>query len=693
MVGLRDALFAALSFQESGRHAEADELYARILDAVPEQPDALHLWGILAAQTGRLDVANDRIRRAIAQRADVADYHANLGNVLRELGRTGEATVCYRTALTLRPDDAQSVEQLGMALQMQGRLGAAADAHRALTRLRPDDQEAHYRLGVALQGEGRFAEAAEAFRSSLTLRPDRPESWFKLGASLQAHGCFDEAAAAYRGALSLQPDFVEAGFNLGVTLRRHGHLNHAIAAFRAAARLQPGDADALCTLGDALMERGRAEDALAVYRDVLALRPDLPQVHTGLGNALLERNRGAEAVARFRIAVALRPDDAGACNNLGIALIEQGLPDRADLAYRRALRLKPDYAEALGNLGIALKEQRRVAEALAAYRRALALAPAYAEAHWNHGIALLLQGNLRQGWDEHEWRWKCREFTKANWRLNRPVWSGEAAQGKTILLQAEQGLGDTIQFVRYVPMVQALGWTVVLEVQDSLLGLFGSMPGVTLIPKGQPLPHVDACCPLLSLPRALGTTLDRVPATVPYLSTDPARVAHWKERLGQGPEPRVGLVWAGNPQFPGDRQRSPRLEGLRAALDVPGVRFFGLQKGPGREDLERVPLPASFTDLGPEIRDFADTAAIMENLDLVISSCTGPAHLAGALGRPVWLVLKAVPDWRWLLDRDDSPWYPTMRLFRQSKAGDWASVSERIASELARLRSVLSRLC
>jgi len=262
---------------------------------------------------------------------------------------------------------------------------------------------------------------------------------------------------------------------------------------------------------------------------------------------------------------------------------------------------------------------------------------------------------------------------------------GEDIAGRTILLYAEQGLGDTLQFVRYAPQVAARGARVLLEVQPPLVSVLSGLQGVErVIARGEPLPDFDVECPLMSLPRAFGTTLGNVP-TAPYLRPDSQRAAHWRERLRGGEGLKVGLVWAGNPRFPGDRLRSPRLEGLRAVLDVPGVRFFGLQKGPGREDLERVPVPDGFTDLGPEIDDFADTAAIMANLDLVISSCTGPAHLAGALGVPLWVVLPYSPDWRWLTAREDSPWYPTARLFRQSRVGDWADVAERAADALRAL--------
>ncbi|MDQ2102368.1 tetratricopeptide repeat protein, partial [Azospirillum isscasi] len=431
-----------------------------------------------------------------------------------------------------------------------------------------------------------------------------------------------------------------------------------------------------------LAER-RAEAAERAAPRPAALAPGLPAARMLLGSACAAQKRNEEAETAYRAALALAPGYGAAWENLGSLLAGQGRFEEALAAFAAAVERGTAGPSLWAARGGALLAMARPVEALADFDRVLEARPGDAGMRWNRGFARLLAGDYEGGWPEFDWR---RHDARAEppWRrFAQPTWTGEDIAGRTVLLYAEQGLGDTLQFVRYVPLVAERGGRVILEVQRPLLGVLSGLTGVErTIARGDPLPDFDLECPVMSLPRAFGTTLDRVPAAVPYLRPDPRRAAAWNERLADGEGLRVGLVWAGNPRFPGDALRSPRLAGLRPVLDVPGVRFFGLQKGPGREDLERVDMPPSFTDLGPEIADFADTAAIMANLDLVISSCTGPAHLAGALGVPVWVVLPLAPDWRWLLGREDSPWYPTARLFRQTRVGDWAEVAGRAADAL-----------
>ncbi|HEY0837851.1 MAG TPA: hypothetical protein VGE72_28300, partial [Azospirillum sp.] len=343
---------------------------------------------------------------------------------------------------------------------------------------------------------------------------------------------------------------------------------------------------------------------------------------------------------------------------------------------------EPADVAALSTRANAARDLGRLAEAVAGHGRADRLSGGEPTVRWNYALALLLAGRLQEGFAAHEARWRARGFPTAPRGLPQPLWQGEDIADRTILLHEEQGRGDAIQFARYAPLVAARGARVVLEVGEDLVGLMRTLPGVdTVIARGEDVPPVDVQCPLLSLPHAFGTTLATVPANVPYLAADPARAAGWRRRLA-GDGLKVGLVWAGNPAFAGDRDRSPGLVALLPLLDVPGVRFYGLQLGPGREELADRALPAAFTDLAPHVADFMDTAAIMDNLDLVISSCTSPAHLAGALGRPVWVLLSAVPDWRWLMGRVDSPWYPTARLFRQPRPGDWAAVVAEVRAAL-----------
>ena len=338
------------------------------------------------------------------------------------------------------------------------------------------------------------------------------------------------------------------------------------------------------------------------------------------------------------------------------------------------------------SLGAVRQGQRRTAAAAAAYRRVVAINPAHAGAWMNLAWAQLISGDYRQGWETFEWRWRRDDFTSPQRHFSQPQWNGEPLEGRTLLLHAEQGFGDAVQFLRYAPMAMAAGGRVVLETPAALAPLVNaSMPDLETIIAGEPPPPFDAHCPLMSLPRAFRTDITTIPAPRAYLRAPADRAAAWSAQVAAAATAgrlRVGVLWAGNPAFRGDRFRSPRLQAFLPLLATPDVDFFGLQMGEGRADQEGADLGAHFHDFGHLIKDFADTAAIMESLDLVISSCTAPAHLAAALGRPTWIALPYSPDWRWLLDRDDSPWYPTVRLFRQSRRGDWSDVADRLAAAL-----------
>ncbi|MCH8036190.1 MAG: hypothetical protein IIC53_03595, partial [Proteobacteria bacterium] len=323
-------------------------------------------------------------------------------------------------------------------------------------------------------------------------------------------------------------------------------------------------------------------------------------------------------------------------------------------------------------------------EAVASFHKALDIEPDYADAHHNFSLTLLLQGDFPNGFEQYEWRRRTKMCPRRVFA--QPEWDGGPFPGRTLLLHAEQGLGDTLHFIRYAPLVRDLGGRVVIECQKPLADLLGSVAGIdAIVPEGNPLPPFDLHTPLLSLPHLLGTTEATVPTAVPYLSPEPGAVEVWRHRVGRGEELKVGLVWAGSPGHKNDRNRSISLERLRPLLDVPGIRFFALQVGERASDIEAVGLQGLIDDISPDLNDFADTAAALSVLDLLISVDTAPAHLAGALGRPVWLLLPFVPDWRWMMDREDSPWYPTMRLFRQPMRSDWLSVIHRIGNELAAL--------
>ncbi len=365
-----------------------------------------------------------------------------------------------------------------------------------------------------------------------------------------------------------------------------------------------------------------------------------------------------------------------------MALAALGRFAEAENCYHEALRLNPRYAEAHNNLASALQALGRHEEALAGYDLALLYQPDSASAHWNRSLAWLQQGDYQRGWPEYEWRWRRDRVVRR--RLPGAPWDGAPLDGRTLLIYPEQGLGDQIQFVRYAPLARQQGGRVVVECPPALLGLFATCPGIDqLVAEGTPLPPFDVHVPVMSLPHRLGTTLETIPAAVPYLSADPARVASWAEVLAGIPGYRVGIAWQGNPRHAWDRHRSIPLARFAPLAQVPGVRLVSLQKGPGVEQLRGLAerLPVAVLPDGPE-GTFLDTAAVVSQLDLVVTADTALAHLAGALGVPVWVALSAHSDWRWLRDREDTPWYPSMRLFRQATLGDWPGVFACMAAEL-----------
>lgn len=483
----------------------------------------------------------------------------------------------------------------------------------------------------------------------LAQRPSSSVEQFQQAVELQARHQNLAAAYGYVRALQLEPGLFEAAFNLAVLLQRMGQGQEAIACYRQALHLKPNYAPAWGNLGVALREAGQNRDAIDSFRQALRCQPGIPDVLNNLGNALRAEDEPAAAIACFRAALRRSPANAGIQANLGNVLREVGRLEEAAAALRHAVELQPDYADA----------------------------------HWDLAFARLLQGDFRSGWAEYEWRWRRTDSPPRSFAA--PLWRGENLAGQTLLVHAEQGAGDAIQFVRFVSVLAAQGTRVVLECPRALAGLFASVAGVQrVIVRGDALPEFDWHVPLMSLPHRLGTTLDSVPAVVPYLRPPAEKPVALPPPGGNRLAAlRVGLAWRGNPQHQNDRRRSLPFAALEPLFTVPGVAFYNLQVSATAEFAGEAAHQDRLRDLGNLIHSFSDTGALVAQLDLVISADTSVAHLAGALARPVWLLLPFAPDWRWLLQRDDSPWYPTMRLFRQPAPGDWTSVVQAVRAALA----------
>ncbi len=571
-------------------------------------------------------------------------------------------------------------------LHQAGRSVEAERLYRAIIASPSDHAVASYGLGLLCAAQGRSREAIEAYLDAIAIRPDFVDAYINLGTMMLGLGRGREAEAMYRHAVALSPENAMAHGNLGKALHDLGRIDEAIAAYRTGIALQPDSAVIHANFGAALLEQQAWDDAATVTRRAIALDAADTMAHANLGTALLHLGRHQEALAACRECIALQPQGPAIHATLGGVMLELGEPQEAASLCRHSIALDPIQPDAHFNLSHALKGMNRLDEAALAAREAIALRPESADYHFHLAHILLLQGDFEHGWSEYEWRKQQPDFA---WIGNllagrpQPLWLGEDIGDKTILVFTEQGLGDIIQFARYLPLLVRRAGRVIVAASPRTLRLLGTIEGIEVVPLEQvPQQNFDVYCPLLSLPRAFGTRLDNIPAQVPYLHADPSETARWNERIGGGAF-RVGIVWAGNPATVRDRFRSPRLSSVAPLFSTPGVDFVVLQVGPGRSDCDAMPLPPHVLDLGNEVTDLTDTAAIMAGLDLMISSCTGPLHLAGALGVPTWAMIPFAPHFPWRLEHTDTAWYPTMRLYRQEQFGqDWSGVVGRIGVDL-----------
>ena len=673
----------ASALHQAGRLADAETIYHRILAVRPGHFGCLHSLGVISHQRGKYTEAVDQIDAALKIAPDNIFALNNRGIALNKLERFAEALASYDRALATQPDFAEALLNKGNTLQALKRFAEALASYDRALAARPDYVEALSNRGGALKELKRFTEALASYARALALWPDYPEALSNRGNILNELRQFTEALASYDRALVLRPHYAEALCNRAVALHGLKRFAEALASCDRALSLRPDLAEAHANRGNALQGLKRFEEALESYDRALVLRPDHAETHSNRGTAVHELKRFDEALASHERALVLQPDLAEAHYNHGNALHTLKRLDEALASYERALALRPDYVEALANRGVTLHEQKRFAEALASYDRALALRPDFADAHYNAALSLLLAGDLERGFEKYEWRWETEQLGGGKRNFSEPLWRGSNdIAGKTILLHAEQGFGDTIQFCRYAPRVASYGARVVLEVQEPLRGLIGTLPGaLSVISRGERLPDFDAHCPLLSLPLAFGTQLMTIPSETPYLRASAQRVMRWGDRLGARRRPRIGLAWSGRPTHKNDHNRSIEFRGLLPLLEFDAT-FVSLQRQVRADDAALLQNHSDVLHFGAEFADFADTAALIANLDLVISVDTSVAHLAGALAKPVWVLLPFVPDWRWLLDREDSPWYASARLFRQDDTCAWDGVISRVRAAL-----------
>lgn len=614
--------------------------------------DALCAAALRLLRVGQLAEAEDACRRALTLDATSIDALHAMGRVCLALKRVDDAIEWFARAIRLNISAPHSFVGLAQALTLAGRLDDAIKAYDRALQLQPDAVESWDALAELLQRTGRYAEAALACDRLLQLVPDRVATWFRLGEVLEQQGRRDEAALTFDQALKLKPDLVEAANRAGAVHFDAGRYDEAIARFDRSLAAKPDQGGVLCLKGISLRRLRRYDEAQASGRRAHELAPDDPDIANSYGCILQNLGRHGEAVAVFDKAIAIRPQTAEFHNHRGTSLAELHRFEAAFASFDRAVTLKPDLADA----------------------------------HWNAALFRLLTGDFARGWAAREWGRKCRAVGFAERSFDAPLWLADAPlPGKSILLHSDEGLGDTIQFARYATMVAAQGARVMLEVDAVLQPLLAGIDGVTqCLARGiDATPTIDYHCPLSSLPLAFATRLDTIPAAPGYLPRPSAeRCAAWEHRLGPHDRLRVGLVWSGNPAHLNDHNRSMPLATLAPLFEVE-ARFISLQTDARAADKALLATRNDILDLTADIGDFVDTAALIDGLDLVITVDTSVAHLAGALGKPTWIMLPFTPDYRWLLGRDDSPWYPSVRLFRQDERRNYADVVARVRNALA----------
>lgn len=683
------------AFLSAQRPAEALASYNTAIALDPRHARAFCNRSVALRLLGRSQEAIRSCDQAIALDAGSAEAYCNRGSALVDQKQSAQALSDFDRAIGLKPDYAEAYCNRGAALIELGRHADAVASTEKAIALRPTYAEAHCNRGNALVGLERLEEAIAGYDRALALSPALAEAWLGRANALAAQQRYDSAIDSYGRALAVKAGFVAAWLGRANALVNLGRYDEALGDYDRALTLSPEHDGIMVSRGNVLIELKRYDEADAAYRNALAIDPGKAGVWLGRGNLFYAIKRYEEATRSYDRALEIDPALAGAWLGRGNLYRELGRHDEALGAYQTALALNPRLAEAWVGRGVLHQELMQLDEAELAYDNAIAIKQTLADAQFNKALLLLLRGRYEEGWRLYESRWATRDQRQYRRRFPRPLWLGkESLRGRSLLLYAEQGLGDAIQFARYAEVVSELGGKVILEAPKALIGLLASLKGVTrLVEAGTSLPHFDYHCPLLSLPLAMGTTLSTIPSPDAYLNADQRQCALWRDRLGQRDRPRIGVVWSSgfHPDQPElwrtNERRNIPLKDFAPLRDTDAV-FYSLQKGAGAEQLDDVKAAnwdgPDIVDYTSDLHDFADTAALMANLDLVISVDTASAHLAGALGRPVWVLSRFDADWRWGSSGIKTPWYASATVYRQTKPGDWTDIVQRVTADLKR---------
>lgn len=678
-----DLLQKGQRLHEAGQLLEASKCYQTLLQKDPRNTEALLSLSLVARQSEQHLLSLQVAQEVVRINPDDLRHLMNLAHAYRAIDSPLEAIHWCEKVLEQNPQFVAAHCVLGDILYSIGEKQSAREHYLQAVQKQPDFAHAYCCLGNMECQEGNDREAIPYYSQAVDIAPEWAEAYFALGYALHQVRDRNGAITALRRALELKPHFPAALLNLGNLFYDYGEMEQAAAIYRLLVRMDPRHANGYCNLGNTLAEMNKLVDAYGCYQTALLLEPDSPLALHKLGNLLIKGKEWEEAERCFQKTLEKNPTSAEAHNDFGNLFFHQRkLPEAAEY-YRKAIALKPTLAVAQSNLGNALQDMGYFTEAIVYYEKSVELDPTSPGAHYNLSLAQLCEGDYRSGWKEYEWRWEFDSLRTPRRPFKQPLWQGQPLQGRRILLHAEQGLGDTLQFVRYIPLIAARGGHVILEVPPTLHRLLSDFPGVSeIVSRGSSLPFFDYQCPLMSLPLAFETTIETIPAEIPYLKVPSIEVAKAKAAC-PAKGLRVGLTWAGNPKNKRDDLRSLPLKTLQPLSKVPGISFFAIQQGPAVKELAELAADFPIDSTCCAYSDFLETAALVETLDLVISVDTAVVHLMGAMGKPIWVLLPYIPDWRWMRNRSDNAWYPTARLFRQSKSGDWEGVVEEVAEALS----------
>jgi len=685
-----------LELQQYGRFEEAKNIYEKILEIDSNHFDALHFLGIVYAISNNLEAAVLEMSKAIAVNPIDPNVLVNRANAYMSMGHFDKALLDISKSLDLAPQNPSAYFLQGNSLKALNKTEDAITSYKKAIHLNQNFAEVYVNLGNAYKDIGELDLALKAYDRSLEIRPDLAFTHYNRGVALDNLNKFSEAIDSFNDAIKLNPNYAAAYTNKGNALAELQQYDEAVSSLMHSLEIDNSNEITYYNLGRVLEKINKVDKSIDCYTKAIAINPDYLEAWINRGNSYEKINELVNALSDYNQAININKNSDDAYYNRGNVLYKMSRFKEALESFDKAIQLQTIHHDVFINRGNTLQELRKYKEALLDYDRAILLDAEDAEAYWNKSLASLALGNLKGGWGLYEWRFKSEAYIDTRSGINGPTWTGkESLQNKTILIHSEQGLGDTIHFCRYIRYVEEIGAKVIFQVQKPLNNLLKNLKGVSqIITKGSELPRYDFQCALMSLPLAFNTTIESIPNRIPYIDSDAELVSKWSNYFGQSGY-KIAICWQGSTQGKVDVGRSFPVQMFEGIARIKGVRLISLQKNEGAEQLDNLPpgmkvekLPENF-DEGPNA--FLDSAAIMKCVDLVITCDTSLTHLAGALGVKTWLPLQFASDWRWLLDRDDSPWYTKHRLFRQSELADWKGVFHRMECALQDYLSSLEK--